>query len=63
MFSFRALGYIQTLNSLGGQQAGYGNGGFAVGQNAAAYGTNGTFAAGQTAGAAGAWGGQQQQGY
>lgn len=42
------------------KQAGYGNGGYGTGQNAA-YGTNGAgaYAAGQTTGGAAAWGGQQ----
>lgn len=46
-----------------GVQGAYGNGGYAGGQNAAAYGNNGAYAAGQAVEGAGAWGGQQQQGY
>lgn len=52
-----------TSSAKQGVQGGFGNGGFAAGQTAAAYGTNGAYAAGQAAGGAGAWGGQQQQGY
>lgn len=40
------------------KQGGYGNGGYATGQNAT-YGANGAYATGQATGGAGAWGGQQ----